>query len=60
MIWICVKHDKIIKGMVGQMLSIMKKTNQPNSNKSSSTVTPKPDDIIDYYYSTDDEYIEEV
>ena len=50
------KNVKIIKGIVGQMLNIMKKTNQPNSIKSSSTVTPKPDDIIDSY-STDDDNI---
>ena len=50
------KNDKIIKGMVGQMLNIMKRTNQPNSIKSSSTVTPKPDVIIDSY-STDDDNI---
>ena len=48
------KNVKIIKCMVSQMLNIMKKTNQPNSIKSSSTVTPKPDDIIDSY-STDDD-----
>ena len=48
------KNVKIIKGMISQMLNIMKKTNQPNSIKSSSTVTPKPEDIIDSY-STDDD-----
>ena len=48
------KNVKIIKGMVSQMLNIMKKTNQPNSIKSSSTVTPKTDDIIDSYLGSDD------
>ena len=32
----------------------MKKTIQPNSIKSSSTVTPKTDDIIDSYLGSDD------
>ena len=50
------KNVKIIKCMVSQMLNMMKKTNQQNSIKSSSTVTPKPDDIIDSY-STDDDNI---
>ena len=35
------KNVKIIKGMVSQMLNIMKKNIQPNSNKSPSIVTPK-------------------
>ena len=43
------KNVKIIKGIVGEMLNIMKKTNQHNSIKSSSTVTPKTDDFIDSY-----------
>ena len=51
------KNVKIIKGMVGQMLNIMKKTNQPNSIKSSSTVTPKTDDIIDSYLGSDEDNI---
>ena len=50
------KNVKIIKGIVSQMLNIMKKTSQPNSIKSSSTVTPKPEDIIDSY-STDDDHL---
>ena len=49
------KNVKIIKGMVGQMLNIMKKTNQHNSNKSSSTVTPKTEELIIDSYSTDDD-----
>ena len=49
------KNVKIIKGMVGQMLNIMKKTNQPNSIKSSSTVTPKTEELIIDSYSTDDD-----
>ena len=49
------KNVKIIKGIVSQMLSIMKKTNQPNSIKSSSTVTPKTEELIIDSYSTDDD-----
>ena len=37
------------------MLNIMKKTNQPNSIKSSSTVTPKTEELIIGSYSTDDD-----
>jgi hypothetical protein len=51
------KNVKIIKGIVSQMLNIMKKTNQPNSIKSSSTVTPKTDDIIDSYLGSDEDNI---
>ena len=51
------KNDKIIKGMVSQMLNIMKKTNQGNSIESSSTVTPKTDDIIDLYLGSDEDNI---
>ena len=49
------KNVKIIKGIVSQMLNIMKKTNQPNSIKSSSTVTPKTEELIIDSYSTDDD-----
>ena len=49
------KNVKIIKGIIGQMLNIMKKTNQHNSNKSSSTVTPKTEELIIDSYSTDDD-----
>ena len=51
------KNVKIIKGIVSQMLNIMKKTNQPNSIKSSSTVTPKTDDIINSYSTYDDDLL---
>ena len=49
------KNDKIIKGIVGEMLSIMKKANQHNSITSSSTVTPKTEELIIDSYSTDDD-----
>ena len=49
------KNVKIIKGIVSQLLNIMKKTNQPNSIKSSSTVTPKTEELIIDSYSTDDD-----
>ena len=49
------KNVKIIEGIIGQMLNIMKKTNQHNSNKSSSTVTPKTEELIIDSYSTDDD-----
>ena len=60
------KNVKIIKGIVSQMLNIIslppgaraskgKKTNQPNSIKSSSTVTPKTEELIIDSYSTDDD-----
>ena len=49
------KNVKIIKGIVSQMLNIMKRTNQPNSNKSSSTVTPKTEELIIDSYSTYDD-----
>ena len=43
--------------MVSQMLNFMKKSNQPNSTKSSSTVTPKTEDIIDSYLGSDEDNI---
>ena len=51
------KNVKIIKGIVSQMLNIMKKTNQPNSIKSSSTVTPKTEEVMIDSYSTDDDHL---
>ena len=51
------KNVKIIEGIIGQMLNITKKTNQPNSIKSSSTVTPKTEELIIDSYSTDDDNI---
>ena len=51
------KNVKIIKGIVGQMLNIMKKTNQPTSINTSRTVTPKTDDIIDSYLGSDEDNI---
>ena len=49
------KNVKIIKGIVSQTLNIMKKTNQQNSIKSSSTVTPRTEELIIDSYSTDDD-----
>jgi hypothetical protein len=48
------KNVKIIKGIIGQMLSIMKKTDK-SSSSSSSTVIPNTEDIIESYLGTDED-----
>ena len=48
------KNFKIIKGIVGEMLSIMKKTDK-SSSSSSSTVIPNTEDIIESYLGTDED-----
>ena len=48
------KNAKIIKGIVGQMLNIMKKTDKSRSS-SSSTVIPNTEDIIESYLGTDED-----